>query len=108
MTKMLSAQEQYELVMRDAKEDIFLVAVRQAIDTRRIAVEFDAGREAGLHAEHTLTISVVGSPIFVTGSNIPHEWFPVSTGFIDTRFSRLVAGLVAELTDKALKAGLYI
>ena len=102
------AAQQYELVMRDAREDIFLVAVRRAIDTRLIAVEFDAGRGPGPHAEHTLTISVRDSPITVTADAIPHDWLPVSTGFIDTRFSRLVGGLLADLVKKALETGRFL
>ena len=105
---MPSANELYELVMRDAKEDIFLVAVRRAIDTRLISVEFDAGRGPGPYQEHTLTISVRDAAITVTRSDIPHDWLPVSTGFIDTRFSRLVEGVLGELTDKAQKAGLFL
>ena len=105
---MPTAAERYDVVMRDAKEDIFLVAVRRAIDTRLIAVEFDAGRGAGPHEEHTLTISVRDSPIAVTAGAIPHDWLPISTGFIDTRFSKLVGGLLSDLNEKAQKAGLFL
>jgi hypothetical protein len=102
------AAKLYETVLRDAKEDIFLVATRQAIDTRLIVVEFDSGREPGLHAEHTLTVSVRDSDLAVSAFGIPHEWLPISTGFIDTRFSRLVAGLLTELVKKAQEAGKFI
>jgi len=102
------AAQLYETVIRDATEDIYLVATRQAIDTRLITVEFDAGREPGLHAEHTLNISVRDSDIGVSASGIPHEWLPISTGFIDTRFSRIVAGLLADLVKKAQAAGRFI
>jgi hypothetical protein len=102
------AEQLYETVIRDATEDIFLVATRQAIDTRLIVVEFDAGREPGLHAEHTLNISVRESDLSVSASGIAHEWLPVSTGFIDTRFSRLVAGLLSDLVKKAQQAGRFI
>jgi hypothetical protein len=98
----------YETVIRDATEDIYLVATRQAIDTRLIVVEFDAGREPGFHAEHTLNISVRDSDLSVSASEIPHEWLPISTGFIDTRFSRLVAGLLSDLAKKAQEAGRFI
>jgi hypothetical protein len=65
--------QHYELVMRDAKEDVFLVAVRQAIDTRFLVVEFDVGRGPGPHQEHTLTISVRDTPIAVKADAIPRE-----------------------------------
>ena len=100
--------QHYELVMRDAKDNVFLVAVRQAIDTRLLVVEFDAGREPGLHPEHTLTISVRDAPLAVKADGIPHEWLPVSTGFIDTRFSKLVGGQLADLVKKAQQAGRFI
>jgi len=94
--------------MRDAKEDVFLVAVRQAIDTRLLVVEFDAGLGPGPHPEHTLTISVRDTDLAVKADAIPHEWLPVSTGFIDTRFSRLVSGQLADLVKKAQKTGTFI
>ena len=105
---MPTAAERYDVVMRDATEDIFLVAVRRAIDTRLITVEFDVGRGPGPHEEHTLTISVRDSSIAVTARAIPHDWLPVSTGFIDTRFSRLVGAPLSELNEKAQKAGLFL
>jgi hypothetical protein len=98
----------YELVMRDAKDSVFLVAVRQAIDTRLLVVEFDAGQDPGPHQEHTLTISVRDTSLAVKADSIPHEWLPVSTGFIDTRFSRLVSGQLADLVKKAQKTGKFI
>lgn len=100
--------QHYDLVMRDAKDNVFLVAVRQAIDTRLLVVEFDAGRGLGPHQEHTLTISVRETPLVVKADGIPHEWLPVSTGFIDTRFSKLVSGRLADLVKKALEAGKFI
>jgi len=100
--------QHYELVMRDAKDNVFLVAVRQAIDTRLLVVEFDADREPGLHPEHTLTIAVRDTPLAVKADGIPHEWLPVSTGFIDTRFSKLVGGQLADLVKKALEVGRFI
>lgn len=98
----------YQLAMRDAREEINLVATRRAIDSRSIAVEFDAGRGPGPHAEHSLTISVRGLDLAVHALGIPHEWLPVSTGFIDARFSELVAGLLGDLIKKAAKAGRFI
>ena len=100
--------DNYDLAMRDAKDNIFLVAVRRGMDTRLIAVEFDAGRGPGPHQEHTLTISVRDSNIAVTSYGIPHEWLPVSTGFIDTRFSKLVDSLLADLEKKALDTGRFL
>ena len=87
--------QHYELVMRDAKDSVFLVAVRQAIDTRLLVVEFDAGQESGPRQEHTLTISLRETSLAVKADGIPHDWLPVGTGFIDTRFSRLVSGQLA-------------
>ena len=105
---MPSAEQLYELVMRDAREDIFLVAVRRAIDTRLIKVEFDAGRGPGPHEVHALTISVPDVGLAVSKEGIPHDWLPISTGFIDTRFSRLVESLLGELADKAQRAGVFL
>jgi len=98
-------EQHYDSVMRDAKENIFLVAARRSLDTRLIAVELDAGRGPGPHEEHTLTISLRGSPITVTAYGIPHEWLPTSTDFIDTRLSRLAGGLLGDLIKKAHEAG---
>jgi hypothetical protein len=105
---MPSAEELYGRVMRDAKEDVFLVAVRHAIDTRLITVEFDAGRGPGPFSEHTLTISVKETDLAVSDHNIPHDWLPVGTGFIDTRLSRLVNMLLMDLTKKAQAAGRFL
>ena len=99
----------YELVMRDAKDNVFLVAVRQAIDTRLLNVEFDAGLGPGPHRQHVLSICVRDDPsTAVTADGIAHEWLPISTGFIDTRFSRIVSGLLADLVKKAQQAGRFI
>ena len=102
------ADEKYDLIMRDASEHIFLVAVRRAIDTRLIAIEFDAGRGPGPHQEHVLTISVRDSDIAITADGIPHEWLPVSTGFIDIRFSRLVDAVLTDLQKKALETSRFL
>ena len=99
----------YELVMRDAKDNVFLVAVRQAIDTRHLNVEFDAGLGSGPHRQHVLSISLREDPsTAVTADGIAHEWLPISTGFIDTRFSKLVSRLLADLVKKAQQAGRFI
>jgi hypothetical protein len=105
----MSIQEKpYETVMHDAVEHVFIYALRQAMDTRALGVEFDSGRNPGPHAQHTLTISLRASPLSVTARDIPHEWLSAGTGFIDTRFSTSVASLLQELHKKAQKAGLTI
>ena len=101
--------QRYELVMRDAKDNVFLVAVRQAIDTRLLNVEFDSGLGPGPQAQHVLSISVRDDPsIAVAADGIEHEWLPIATGFIDTRFSGIVGGLLADLVNKAQQAGRFI
>lgn len=47
-----------KLALRDAKDDVSLVVVREAVDTRLIVVEFDAGRGPGPPKKHTLAISI--------------------------------------------------
>ena len=84
------------------------MALRRAIDTRLIEIEFDAGRGPGPHEEHSLNISVRDSKLTIHAFGIPHDWLPVSTGFIDTRFSKLVAGLLQDLVRKAEQAGRFI
>jgi hypothetical protein len=81
----MATQEQYEPVLRDALEDVFVVAVRQGLDAGQLATEFDANRGPGPHQEHTLTISVRDTSLAVTADGIPHEWISTGTGFIDTR-----------------------
>jgi hypothetical protein len=99
----------YEFVMRDATDNVLLVAVRRAIDTRLLNIEFDAGRGPGPHALHVLTISVRDdTAISVVAEGIDHDWLPISTGFIDTRFSRIVSVLLADLVKKAQQAGRFI
>lgn len=105
---MSKAQELYEQVLSDAVEHVFIFAVRHAIDTRQITAEFDAGRGPGPHSEHTLTIAVRDSEIFVTAHHIPHEWLSMGTGYIDTRFSNHIAALMQELDKKAQAAGRFI
>ncbi|HEY0434235.1 MAG TPA: hypothetical protein VGC95_10210, partial [Chitinophagaceae bacterium] len=98
-------QRVYEQTMRDAAEDISVVAVRYAVDTSRLVVEFDANRGPGPHAQHTLTLRVRDSDISVTEENVPHDWLSTGTGFIDTRLSRLTRTLLMELNNKALTVG---
>lgn len=99
----------YEIVMRDAVDHVLITAVRQAIDTRGLSIEFDMNLGPGPHQQHTLTIFVRDEPtIAVTASGISHEWLPVATGFIDVKFSRLVIGLLAELVRKAQQSGRFL
>ena len=94
--------------MYDAVEHVFIYALRHAMDTRVLGVEFDVDRGPGPHAEHTLTITLRNSPISATAQNIPHEWLSAGTGFIDTRFSTSVGALLQELNTAARRAGLVI
>ena len=94
--------------MRRAKDDVYVVAARHGIDTREITIEFDLECGPGLQEIHTLTIAVRNSAVAATAHDIPHEWLPVSTGFVDTRFSRIVSALLIELHKKAKDAGLIL
>lgn len=100
--------EQYEQVLRDAVEDIYVVAVRRGLDIGQLAAEFDAGRGPGPHQEHTLTISVRDTSLAVTADGVPHEWLSTGTGYIDSRFSRQIAALLSDLETKAQQEGRFI
>jgi hypothetical protein len=102
------ARKPYATVMNDAVEHVFIYALRHAMDTRVLDVEFDVDRGPGPHSQHTLTISFRGSPISATAQDIPHEWLSAGTGFIDARFSKSVAVLLQELNRTARQAGLII
>lgn len=91
--------------MRRAKDDVYVVAVRHGIDTREITIEFDLDSGPELHDKHTLTVALRNSAVAATAHDIPHEWLPVATGFVDTRFSRIVSALLIELHKKAKDAG---
>ena len=101
----MPAQELYEKVLRDAIEDVFVVAVRQGLDVGHLIAEFDADRGPGPHQEHTLTVSVRDTTLALTADHIPHEWLTTGTGFIDTRFFRRVVALLSDLARKAEQAG---
>jgi hypothetical protein len=105
---MSNAEKLYETIMNDAKEHVYIYALRHAMDTRLLGVEFDAGRDPGPHAQHTLTISLLNSPISVSTTDIPHDWLSAGTGFIDSRFSKSVGALLQELTRLTRQAGLII
>jgi hypothetical protein len=102
---MPKAHDSYEQVLRDALEDVFVVAARQAMDTGLLTAEFDVGRDAGPHQEHTLTVTLRDSSIAVTADSIPHEWLSMGTGYIDTRFSKLIARLLQDLEKKVQLTG---
>jgi hypothetical protein len=104
----MPAREPYEQVLRDALEDVFVVAARRGIDTGQLLAEFDASRGPGPHHEHTLTISARDTSLAVTAHGIPHEWLSTGTGYIDTRFSRRIAGLLSDLEKQAQRAGRFI
>ena len=101
----MPAQELYDKVLRDAIEHVFVVAVRQGLDTGQLVAEFDADRGPGPHQEHTVKVSVLDTSLVVTADDIPHEWLTTGTGFIDTRFFRRVAALLLDLARKAEQEG---
>lgn len=104
----MSVEEPYEQVLRDALENVFVVAVRRGLDLQRLAAEFDAHRVPGPHQEHILTISLRDTSLAVTAESIPHEWLSMGTGFIDTRFSRRIEDLLSELERHAQRGGHFI
>jgi hypothetical protein len=101
-------KEDYDKALRDAVDHISVVAVRYAVDTRRLVIEVDANRGPGPHEEHTLTISVRDADLTVFKDKIPHDWLSIGTGFIDPRLSRVAGSLLIELEKKARKAGVDI
>ena len=95
--------------MEGAREDVFVVATRRSLNAGSIAVHFDAGRGPGPHRDHVLTISTRDNTVSVERSGIPHEWVAtLGTGYIDTRFVKCVAVLLADLEKKAAEAGIVI
>jgi len=98
-------QQEYDEALRRAVEDIAVLATRYGINSRHLLIEFDVGRQPQSYNEHTLTISVRDSGLFVTATGIPHHWLAVGTGFIDTRLSRRIGPLLLELENKAQAAG---
>jgi hypothetical protein len=102
--------EQYARVMLGAREDVYVVATRRSLNIKSIAVHFDSGRGPGPHAEHVLTISLhENEQVSVETSGIPHEWIAtLGTGYIDARFVKCVAVLLAKLEKKAAEAGIDI
>jgi hypothetical protein len=98
-------EQQYDEALLRAVEDIAVMATRYGINSRHLRIEFDVGRQPERYNEHTVTISVRDSGIFVTATCIPHHWLAVGTGFIDTRLSRRIGPLFVELDNKAQAAG---
>ncbi|HVY05203.1 MAG TPA: hypothetical protein VHB46_04430 [Burkholderiales bacterium] len=103
-----SRESTYEAVMANARETVFILALRQGVAVARLDVTFDTERGPGPHEYHTLTISVRDSDVKVHADRVEHEWLPVSTGFADSRFSNMVTGMLSTLVDKAMKAGRFI
>ena len=101
--------EQYTRVMEGAREDVYVVATRRSLNVEAINVQFDAGRGPGPHQDHVLAISTRDDAVSVERSGIPHEWVAtLGTGYIDTRFVKCVAMLLAELEKKAAEAGIRL
>ena len=105
---MSKEEKLYETVMNDAVEHVYIYALRHAMDTRVLIVEFDAGRGPGPHEQHTLKITLRDTPLSSTAKDIPHDWLSAGTGFIDSRFSRMVGAVLQDLTLRAKQAGLVI
>lgn len=101
----MPAQELYEKLLRDAIEDVFVVAVRHGLDAGHLIAEFDADRGPGPHQIHTLRVSVRDTSLALTVDDIPHKWLSSGTGFIDTRFCRRVVTLLSDLARKAEQEG---
>ncbi len=101
--------EQYARVMEGAREDVYVVAARRSLKADSISVQFDRGRGSGPHQDHALVISTRDNAVSVERSGIPHEWIAtLGTGYIDTRFVKCVAVLLAQLEKKAAEAGIRL
>jgi len=85
-----------------------VVAVRRGLDPAKLDAQFDVGLAPVPRQDHTLTIAIRESSISVQCSGIAHEWLSIGTGYIDSRFSKCVTGLLADLENKALQGGHYI
>ena len=101
-------QAQYEQVLRDALEDVMVVAVRRGLDPAKLVAQFDVNLAPALQQEHTLDIAIRDSSISVQRSGIAHEWLSMGTGYIDSRFSKCVVALLTDLEKKSLQEGRYI
>ena len=97
--------EEYGRVMEGACEDVYVVAARRSLNVDAISVQFDPGRGPGPHPDHVLRIYTRDNAVSVERSGIPHEWIAtLGTGYIDTRFVKCVAVLLAKLEKKAAEA----
>src|SRR3954466_7756657 len=99
----MSTDALYEKILRRSIEDVFVVATRRGLDIKALHVEFDEGRGPGPHAEHTLTIRLRDSSIAVSAFGIPDDWMSIGSGFIDSRLSRKVTSLLADLEKEAAR-----
>jgi hypothetical protein len=101
--------EQYARAMEGAREDVYVVATRRSLEADAINVQFDARRGPGPHPDHVLMISTRDNAVSVELPGIPHEWVAtLGTGYIDTRFVKCVAELLARLEKKAAEAGIRL
>ena len=103
----MSAQEPHEQVLRDALEDVFVIAAGRGIDTGQLVAEFDADRGPGPHQERTLMISLLDTSLPVT-VGVPREWLSTGTEFIDSSFSQRIAALLSGLERKARREARFI
>ena len=101
-------QERYEKVLREALEDVMVVAVRRGLDPAKLVAQFDVNLAPAPHRDHTLNIAIRDSSISVQRSGIAHDWLSIGTGYIDSRFSKCVVALLTDLEKKALQEGRYI
>ena len=97
----MTVETPYEKALRQSVEHVHIVAARRGWDTGILVAEFDKGRPSHAYQEHTLTISIRGTHLSVSGVGIPHEWIEIGTGFIDSRFSQHIAALLGELERKS-------
>ena len=95
----------YDRLIEHAVEEIANIATRYGINSRHLMIAIDVGREPARYNEHTVTLSIRDSDIAVTAESIPHDWFRMGTGFVDTRLSRRIGPLLLQLLHKAHAAG---
>ncbi|MEO8006244.1 MAG: hypothetical protein ABI771_15120 [Betaproteobacteria bacterium] len=101
---MSKEEKNYDQVMMDAAEHVYVFALRRGIEPGTLAAAFDTGRDPGPQFAHTLTISIRNSGISVTKENVPHGWLARGTTFIDEQFSRCVSELLEELEARSAAA----
>lgn len=97
----------YSRVIDGAREDVLVIAARRGLPPEFVAVSFDAGRGAGPHSDHVLTISTLDQRLSMEERGIPHQWLvTMGTGYIDKRFVRLVTALLFRFEKKAEEMGI--